>query len=57
MVVEYCINGDLHKYLRKHRTDPSGTGVSGTDIDYVIRLRIAFDTANGMSYLSTKGVS
>ena len=58
MVVEYCANGDLHNYVKKHRTDLSWMGKkdSGTSIDYVTRLRIAFDVANGMSYMSTKGV-
>lgn len=57
VVVEYCANGDLYKYLRAHRRDLSWQGEhdSGTSIDSVTRLRIAFDTVNGMNYLATKG--
>jgi serine/threonine protein kinase len=59
VVVEYCVNGDLYNYVKKYRTDLSSKGwkESGTSIEYVKRLRIAFDVANGMSYLSTKGVT
>ncbi|CAB4031312.1 tyrosine- kinase receptor Tie-1 isoform X3, partial [Paramuricea clavata] len=57
VVVEYCVNGDLYNYVKKYRTDLSSTGRkgNGTSIEYFTRLRIAFDVANGMSYLSTKG--
>ena len=58
VVVEYCANGDLYNYVKKRRTDHSWLGQkeSGTSIEYVTRLRIAFDVANGMNYLSTKQV-
>ena len=58
MVVEYCANGDLYNYVKKYRTDTNWFGQKdgGTSIDYVTKLRIAFDVANGMSYMSTKGV-
>ena len=58
VVVEYCINGDLFNYVRKNRVDLSNKGRKecGTSIEYVIRLRIAFDIANGMDYLTTRGV-
>ena len=60
VVVEYCVNGDLYNYVKKNRIDLSarfGRKESGTSIQYFTRLRIAFDIANGMNYLSTKGVS
>ena len=58
-MVEYCENGDLYKYLKKHRNEAKWVGDpdGGTTIEYISRIRIAFDIANGMSYLSTKGVS
>lgn len=57
VVVEYCENGDLYKYLKKHRNEAKWVGDpdGGTTIEYISRIRIAFDIANGMSYLSTKG--
>ncbi|XP_028404174.1 ephrin type-A receptor 4a-like [Dendronephthya gigantea] len=57
VVVEYCANGDLYNYVKKNRLDLSSQGLkgTGTTIEYVTRLRISFDIANGMAYLATKG--
>lgn len=58
-MVEYCANGDVHQYLKKHQSDLSWLGEpdGGTSIEYVTRLRIASDVANGMNHLAAKEVS
>ena len=57
MIVEFCENGNLLRYLKDNRKDSDGNGEPFiSSLERTIRLKFAYDVSNGMSYLEEKKV-